>query len=78
MKKRLYRGVVWKKWSEKKGRPEKVVFKSGLKKWSLRVVLLKKWSYNTTLLTSVNTIARGIFCGARYTQHSFTPIIKHN
>ena len=34
--------------------------------------------YNITLLTSVNTlIARGMFCGAKYTHHTFTPIIKH-
>ena len=34
--------------------------------------------YNTTLLSSVNTlIARGMFCGAKYTHHTFTPIIKH-
>ena len=33
--------------------------------------------YNTTLLPSVNTIALGMFCGARYTHHTFTPIIKH-
>ena len=34
--------------------------------------------YNTTLLPSVNTlIARGMFCGAKYTHHTFTPIIKH-
>ena len=31
--------------------------------------------YNTTLLPSVNTlIARGMFCGAKYTHHTFTPI----
>ena len=34
--------------------------------------------YNITLLPSVNTlIARGMFCGARYTHHTFTPIIQH-
>ena len=34
--------------------------------------------YNTTLLPSVNTlIARGMFCGAKNTHHTFTPIIKH-
>ena len=34
--------------------------------------------YSTTLLPSVNTlIARGMFCGAKYTHHKFTPIIKH-
>ena len=34
--------------------------------------------YNITLLPSVNTlIARGMFCGARYTHYTFTPIIKH-
>ena len=34
--------------------------------------------YNTALLPSVNEIARGMFCGAKYTHHTFTPIIKHN
>ena len=34
--------------------------------------------YNITLLPSVNTlIAGGMFCGAKYTHHTFTPIIKH-
>ena len=34
--------------------------------------------YNTTLLPSINTlIARGMFCGSKYTHHTFTPIIKH-
>ena len=34
--------------------------------------------YNITLLPSVSTlIARGMFCGAKYTHHTFTPIIKH-
>ena len=34
--------------------------------------------YNITLLPSVNTlIARGMFCGAKYTHHTFTLIIKH-
>ena len=33
---------------------------------------------NITLLPSANTlIARGMFCGAKYTHHTFTPIIKH-
>ena len=33
---------------------------------------------NLTLLPSVNTvIARGMFCGVKYTHHTFTPIIKH-
>ena len=31
-----------------------------------------------TLLPSVNAlIARGMFCGAKYTHRTFTPIIKH-
>ena len=34
--------------------------------------------YNATLLPSVNTIARGFFCGAKYIHHTFTPIIKHH
>jgi len=34
--------------------------------------------YNITLLPSVSTlIARGLFCGAKYTHHTFIPIIKH-
>ena len=34
--------------------------------------------YNITLLPSVNTlITRGMFCDAKYTHHTFTPIIKH-
>ena len=38
----------------------------------------KNIQYNITLLPSVNTlIARGMFCGAKYTNHTFTPIIKH-
>ena len=34
--------------------------------------------YNITLLPSVKTlITRGMFCGGKYTHHTFTPIIKH-
>ena len=34
--------------------------------------------YDITLLPSVNTlIARGMFCGVKYTHHTFTPIVKH-
>ena len=34
--------------------------------------------YSVTLLLSVNTlIARGMFCGAKYTHHTVTPILKH-
>ena len=34
--------------------------------------------YNFKLLPSVNTlIARGMFCGAKFNHHTFTPIIKH-
>ena len=33
--------------------------------------------YNITLLPSVNTIARGMFCGAKYTHLTFTPVLKH-
>ena len=34
--------------------------------------------YNIILLPSVNTlIAWGMFCGAKYAHHTFTPIIKH-
>ena len=49
-----------------------------------QLVLLKKkkkklkLQYNRTLLPSVSTlIARGMFCGAKYTYHTFAPIIKH-
>ena len=34
--------------------------------------------YNTALLPSVNTIALGMFCGAKYIHHTLTPIIKHH
>ena len=34
--------------------------------------------YNTTLLPSVNTVALGVFCGAKYTPNTFMPIIKHH
>ena len=34
-------------------------------------------TYNATLLPSVHTVARGMFCRAKYTHHTFTPIIKH-
>ena len=33
--------------------------------------------YNITLLPSVNIIVRGTFCGAKYTHHTVTPIIKY-
>ena len=33
---------------------------------------------NITLLPSVKTIALGIFCGAKYTHHTFSPVIKHH
>ena len=40
--------------------------------------MLHNTIHNITLLPSVNTlIARGMFCGAKYTHHTFTPIIKH-
>ena len=40
--------------------------------------VLNTVQYNITLLPSVNTlIARGMFCGAKYAHHTFTPIIKH-
>ena len=32
--------------------------------------------YNISLLPSVNTIARGMICGDKYTHHIFTPVIK--
>ena len=31
---------------------------------------------NTPLLTSVNTVTLGMFCDAKYTHHTVTPIIK--
>ena len=33
--------------------------------------------FYTALLPSVSTVALGMFCGAKYTHHTFTPIIKH-
>ena len=33
--------------------------------------------YNITLMPKVNTIALGMFCGAKCTHHTFTPNIKH-
>ena len=33
--------------------------------------------YNTTLLPSVKTVALEMFCGAKYTHHTFTPVMKH-
>ena len=43
---------------------------------SLRSCLLQ---CNTviTLLPSVNTIALGMFCGAKYTHHTFMPVVKN-
>ena len=35
-------------------------------------------TYNTTLLPRVSTTALGMLCDARYTHHTFTPIIKHH
>ena len=44
----------------------------------LAVTVYVNIQYNITLLPSVNTlIARGMFCGAKYTHHTVTPIIKH-
>ena len=40
-------------------------------------LLYSQVQYNTTLLPSVNTIALGMFCGAKYIHHTLTPIIKH-
>ena len=34
--------------------------------------------HNTTLLPSVRTTALGMFCGAKDTHHTFTPIMKHH
>ena len=42
------------------------------------MLILQQIQYNITLLPSVNTlIARGMVCGAKYSHHTFTPIIKH-
>ena len=35
-------------------------------------------AHNTTLLPRVNTFGRGMFCGAKYTHHTFSPIIKES
>ena len=40
--------------------------------------MLGTLQYNITLLPSVNTIALGMFCGAKYTHHTLTPVIKHH
>ena len=46
--------------------------------WASAAPQLSLLSYNITLLPSVYTmIARAVFCGAKYTHHTFTPIIKH-
>ena len=34
-------------------------------------------NYNTTLLPNVITITVGMFCDAKYTHHTFMPIVKH-
>ena len=40
--------------------------------------MLHNTIHNITLLPSDNTlITRGMFCGAKYTHHTFTPIIQH-
>ena len=41
-----------------------------------RVVMKPNFNF-TTLLPSLNTVAQGMFCDAKYTHHTFTPIIKH-
>ena len=33
---------------------------------------------NTTVSLSVNKISLGMFLGAKYTDHTFMPIIKHH
>ena len=43
--------------------------------WASQIKIIQ---YSTTLLPRVNTIAIGMFCGAKYTHHTFTPIIKHH
>ena len=42
------------------------------------IIQLYNTTYNTPLLPSVNTIALGMFCGAKFTHHTLTPIIKHH
>ena len=52
----------------------------GLKSFKFRVCIgrFQMTPYNTSVLPSVSTqIARGMFCGVKYTHHTFTPIIKH-
>ena len=39
---------------------------------------LYSFFYSTTLLPNVSVIAQGLFCGAEYTHHTFTPIINDN
>ena len=36
------------------------------------------YNNNTTLLPSVSTVALEMVCGARYTHHTFTPILKYH
>ena len=49
-----------------------------LPNWAIPVFLEIGSTQYTSLLPSVSTlIARGMFCGAKYTHHTFTPIIKH-
>ena len=44
----------------------------------LRFSSLRFTIHNITLLPSVNTlIARGMFCGVKYTHHTFSPVIKY-
>ena len=41
-------------------------------------IMIWYYNHNIILLPSVNTlIAQGMFCGAKYTHHALTPIIKH-
>ena len=67
---KLYTKVLMLK--KKQNKTTKLMFKTNSSCYS---------EYNTiyiTLLPTVNTlIARGMFCGAKYTHHTFTPIIKH-
>ena len=54
------------------------LLRSKEKKEKKKKIELCAHKYNITLLPSVSTlIARGMFCGAKYTHHTFTPIIKH-
>ena len=60
----------WSFWSEKRERKGALI--------GVCVYCTCLLSLSLSLLPSVITlIARGVFCGAKYTHHTFTPTIKH-